>query len=91
MVLRNCSGRGIFLAPSFVIADSLATGELVRLLPDHQPIEFAINAIYQSKNHLSTKIRAFVDLLVEGFAEHRVWMSGSEPVRRLETRAEEER
>ena len=75
-------GRGIFLAPSFVIADNLATGDLVRLLPKYQPVEFAINAIYQSKNHLSTKIRAFIDLLVEGFAEHRTWMSDSETLRR---------
>ena len=71
-------GRGIFLAPSFVIADNLGAGELVRLLPDHHPVEFAINAIYQSRNHLSTKIRAFIDLLVERFAEHRTWMAASD-------------
>lgn len=71
-------GRGIFLAPSFVIADNLASGELVRLLPDHRPVEFAINAIYQSRNHLSTKIRAFIDLLVERFAEHRSLMTASD-------------
>ena len=79
-------GRGIFLAPSFVIADNLAAGELVPLLPRHRPVEFAINAIYQSRNHLSTKIRAFIDLLVEGFAEHRVWMSASEAVRTSDRR-----
>ena len=82
-------GRGIFLAPSFVIADNLAAGELVRLVPEHRPVEFAINAIYQSKNHLSTKIRAFIDLLVEGFAEHRNWMSASEVVRMSNPSSEE--
>jgi DNA-binding transcriptional LysR family regulator len=54
-------GRGVFLAPSFVVADELAAGSLVRLLPDHRPVEFAINA--------------FIDLLVERFAEHRKWMA----------------
>jgi DNA-binding transcriptional LysR family regulator len=76
--LLACMGRGIFLAPSFIVADSLASGELVPLLPAYPPVEFAINAIYQSRNHLSTKIRAFIDLLVERFAEHRTWMAAAQ-------------
>jgi DNA-binding transcriptional LysR family regulator len=71
-------GRGIFLAPSFVIADNIAAGDLVPLLPGHRPVEFAINAIYQSRNHLSTKIRAFIDILIEQFARHRSWMAGTD-------------
>jgi DNA-binding transcriptional LysR family regulator len=68
-------GRGVFLAPSFVVADELAAGSLVRLLPDHRPVEFAINAIYPHRHHLSSKVRLFIDLLVERFAEHRKWMA----------------
>ena len=77
--LLALAGRGIFLAPSFVISDNIASGELVRLLPEHQPAEFAINAIYQSRNHLSTKIRSFIDLLAERFAQHRKWMTEASP------------
>ncbi|MBS7542489.1 LysR family transcriptional regulator [Ancylobacter oerskovii] len=69
------SGRGIMLAPSFMIAGEIASGELVRLLPDHRPVEFAINAIYPHRHHLSTKVRSFIDLAVERFAEHRKWMT----------------
>jgi DNA-binding transcriptional LysR family regulator len=68
-------GRGVFLAPSFVVADELAAGSLVRLLPDHRPVEFSINAIYPHRHHLSSKVRLFIDLLVERFAEHRKWMA----------------
>lgn len=68
-------GHGIFLAPSFMIADDLKNGRLVRLLANHRPVEFIINAIYQHRHHLSSKVRAFIDLLAERFAEHRKWMN----------------
>ena len=70
-------GHGVFLAPSFVIADDIASARLVQLLPDYRPVEFAINAIYPHRHHLSTKVRSFIDLLAERFADHRKWMSGS--------------
>ena len=50
-------GHGLFLAPSFLIADELAAGLLVPLLAEHRPVEFAINAIYPHRHHLSTKVR----------------------------------
>jgi len=67
-------GRGVFLAPSFVVADELAAGTLIRLLPEHRPVEFAINAIYPHRHHLSSKVRLFIDLLTARFADHRKWM-----------------
>jgi DNA-binding transcriptional LysR family regulator len=67
-------GHGIFLAPTFLIADDLAAGRLVRVLPVHRGVEFAINAIYPHRLHLSTKVRRFADLLAERFAQHRKWM-----------------
>jgi DNA-binding transcriptional LysR family regulator len=68
------NGQGLFLAPSFVVADELRTGRLVRLLEDYLPVEFAINATYPHRHHLSTKVRSFIDLLAERFVEHRRWM-----------------
>jgi DNA-binding transcriptional LysR family regulator len=64
----------VFLAPSFVVANDLAEGRFVRLLPGYQPVEFAINAIYPHRHHLSTKVRSFIDLLAERFLKHRKWM-----------------
>ena len=46
-------------------------GWLVPLLPDHRPINFAINASYPTRHHLSTKVRAFLDLAAEHFVRHR--------------------
>ena len=68
------AGKGIFLAPSFMVAEDVAAGTLVRLLPGHRPVEFAINAIYPHKHNLSTKVRSFIDLVAERFADHRRWM-----------------
>lgn len=69
------SGRGIFLAPSFVVFDDIAKGRLVKIMPDYRPVEFNINAVYPNRSHLPTKVRLFIDLLVERFAEHRKWMT----------------
>lgn len=67
-------GGGVFLAPMFLVGQDLETGSLVRLLPEHRPVEFAINAIYPHRRHLSTKVRSFLDLLAERFTEHRRWI-----------------
>jgi DNA-binding transcriptional LysR family regulator len=68
-------GHGLFLAPSFLVADVLADGSLVRLLPDYPPVEFSINTIYPHRNHLSSKVRTFIDLLADRFTEHHKWMA----------------
>lgn len=66
------AGEGIILAAGFLgFADDLGTGRLVRLLPDHRPIDFAINATYPTRHHLSSKVRAFLDLAVEHIGRHR--------------------
>jgi DNA-binding transcriptional LysR family regulator len=69
------SGVGLFLAPSFVAAQDVKAGQLVRLLPDYEPVEFAINAVYPHRHQLSAKVRIFIDLLATHFAEHRRWMN----------------
>ncbi|MBY5347970.1 LysR family transcriptional regulator [Rhizobium leguminosarum] len=69
------TGRGIFLAPSFVVFDDIAEGRLAKILPDYRPVEFNINAVYPNRSHLPTKVRLFIDLLAERFAEHRKWMT----------------
>lgn len=66
------AGQGIMMAASFLgIAPDLKAGRLVRLLPDHKPIDFAINATYPTRHHLSSKVRAFLDLAAEHMARHR--------------------
>ncbi|RFB96722.1 LysR family transcriptional regulator [Rhizobium leguminosarum bv. trifolii] len=69
------NGRGLFLAPSFVVFDDIADGRLIKIMPDYKPVEFTINAVYPNRSHLPTKVRLFIDLLAERFAEHRKWMT----------------
>lgn len=68
------SGQGLFLAPSFVAAEDLRAGRLIRVLEDYDPVEFVINAVYPHRRHLSAKVRCFIDLLAQRLAEHRKWL-----------------
>jgi len=65
------AGQAILMAPTFVAAADLAAGSLVRLLPDHRAVGFAINASYPTRHHLSSKVRAFLDLAAQHFERHR--------------------
>jgi DNA-binding transcriptional LysR family regulator len=67
-------GHGVLLGPSFLIADELRAGLLVRVLEDLTPIELAINALYPHRHHLATTVRSFIDLLAERLAAHRNWL-----------------
>lgn len=68
------AGHGMFLGPSFIAGDDLRAGRLVSVLDAYRPVDFAINAIYPHRHHLSAKVRTFIDLLAQRFAEHRKWM-----------------
>jgi DNA-binding transcriptional LysR family regulator len=70
--LRTCTlqGVGIWLAAGFLVADDLASGRLVRILSEYRPVEFAMNAVYPHRHHLSAKVRSFIDLLSHHSAEY---------------------
>jgi DNA-binding transcriptional LysR family regulator len=65
------AGTGVMLLPSFVISDLLASGGLVPLLPDYQTPEFEIVALYPHRRHMTAKVRAFLDMLVDQFSNAR--------------------
>lgn len=69
--LLTLRGQGLCLAPSFIVADDVASGRLIRVLRDFTPVEFSISAMYLHRVHLSAKIRSFIDLLALRMAEHR--------------------
>lgn len=62
-------GISICLAAGFLIADDLQSGGLVGLLPEYQPVDFAMNAVYPHRHHLSAKVRSFIDLLAQHSAK----------------------
>ena len=57
-----------------ISAEDLEAGRLVPVMQDYRPVEFSINAIYQHRQHLSIKVRSFIDLLAERITQHRHWM-----------------
>jgi DNA-binding transcriptional LysR family regulator len=70
-VLREAAlaGLGIALLPVWCVAAEIATGQLIRVLPDWQatPTTFdhCIYAVYQRHRHVSPKVRALVDFLAQ--------------------------
>ena len=62
-------GAGIDLQPTFLIADELASGRLVEVLPGWQAAELGIYAVYPSRKFVLPKVRALVNFLAEAFAD----------------------
>jgi DNA-binding transcriptional LysR family regulator len=62
-------GRGIALLPTFVAGSALTSGMLVPVLEKYHAPEIALYAIYPPTRHLSSKVRLFIDFLVERFSE----------------------
>jgi DNA-binding transcriptional LysR family regulator len=68
------AGLGLWLCPPFIVSDLLASGALVPLLPDYGTPELEIVALYPHRRQLSTKVRLFLDMLIDRFAEEQRWL-----------------
>src|SRR3546814_9536425 len=71
MMLRAAAlaGLGVVLLPLWIIGPDLKAGRLQRLLPDYHWPDSAIHIVYPPGRHLSARVRAFVDFLVEQRSE----------------------
>ncbi|MGA0604258.1 LysR substrate-binding domain-containing protein [Caulobacter sp. KR2-114] len=67
------AGGGVTYGPSFVFGQAIAAGDLVALLPDHQPTALTIHAVYPTKRHVSLKLRSFVEHLIASFGGVPPW------------------
>ena len=60
------SGNGIACLSDYMVDAEIARGELIELLADKKlPVEMPFSAVYYSDRAVSTRIRAFIDFLVE--------------------------
>ncbi len=59
--------EGIVLEPSFMLADDLAAGRLVQVLPDYRSLEMGIYAVYPSRKFVAPKVRVLIDYLADAF------------------------
>jgi DNA-binding transcriptional LysR family regulator len=78
-VIRTAAaaGLGLWLCPPYIVSDLVASGALVRLLPDYGTPEMEIVALYPHRRQLSTKVRLFLDMLVDRFAEEQRWLDAT--------------
>jgi len=69
------AGLGISRLAEFRVAADIRAGRLVELLAaDNRPEPLAIHVVYPHRKHLSPKVRAFVDFLVEKFSPVPPWL-----------------
>jgi DNA-binding transcriptional LysR family regulator len=71
------AGLGIALLPIFSIEEHLAKGRVRRLLKDCPTDAVSLHVVYPQNRHLSPKVRVFVDLMAEHFAERTPWAEAS--------------
>ncbi|WP_196260885.1 LysR family transcriptional regulator [Pelagibacterium limicola] len=65
-------GLGFALVPSFLADDIVEKGELVSVLADYLPYRPFLQAVYPHRRHLSGKVRALIDFLVDWFEKNPV-------------------
>ena len=68
------SGVGLWICPPYIVSNLLASGALVPLLADCGRPELEIVALYPHRRYLTAKVRFFIDMLVERFADERHWL-----------------
>lgn len=66
-------GLGLACVPTFIAGRNLQAGRLVSVLNDYVAQGAAIHAIYPHARHLSPKVRALIDFLIERFGPRPYW------------------
>lgn len=64
-------GIGITRIPLFTCEQEVASGQLKIILEQYDQIDLEVYAVYPHRQYLTAKVRAFVDFLVESFAQSR--------------------
>ena len=67
------AGLGAYMCPTFISGQHIISGKLEQVLAEFEPNDISIYAIWPHNRHLSAKVRAFVDFLVERFGPKPYW------------------
>ncbi|WP_350616373.1 LysR family transcriptional regulator [Pseudomonas sp. HY7a-MNA-CIBAN-0227] len=70
------AGAGVAMLPSYQAGDYIRSGELIRLLPDAEPRQMNMYAVYASRKHMPSALRSLLDFLVLRFAQEPAWDVG---------------
>lgn len=60
-------GLGIVMQPEVLLAEDLAAGRLVRVLPDYETFARPMHVVYLADRYSKPKLRSFVEFVVERF------------------------
>jgi DNA-binding transcriptional LysR family regulator len=77
-ILRDAAvgEQGIALLPTFIAGPDLRAGKLHSVLTDYRAPQLSVCALYPPTRHVSMKVRAFIDFLVERFGDKPYWDQG---------------
>lgn len=71
------NGMGIAMLPAYVVADDLKSGRLEELRLDRPPVEIPIWSVYAYRQHLSAKVRTFIDFTRARVAQRLAALDGA--------------
>lgn len=64
---------GISLQPRYSVGAHLRSGALVQLVPDYEPQQLGIHALYGTRRQMPPALRALLDFLIERLADRPDW------------------
>ena len=67
------TGTGVYFCPTFFCGVHLAEGRLEQVLTDFPIRETSVYAVWPPSRHLSAKVRAFVDFMVDAYGPEPYW------------------
>ncbi len=73
-----CQGAGLSVLPDFAIADEIAAGRLIHVLPQWRLPSGGIHAVFPAARFRPATVRAFVDLLADR-EQQRQAINGADP------------
>jgi DNA-binding transcriptional LysR family regulator len=68
-VAAGVAGLGLLQAPTFLVRDRIASGELRQVLPDWSAGILPLHVVFPPNRHISNRVRVFVDWVADLFAE----------------------
>jgi DNA-binding transcriptional LysR family regulator len=82
-VAAGVAGLGLLQAPTFLVRDRIASGELRQVLPDWGAGILPLHVVFPPNRHISNRVRVFVDWVADLFAKAGLGQRASErPARR---------
>jgi DNA-binding transcriptional LysR family regulator len=70
----SCEGLGLAWRSTWEIQSQLAAGKLVTVLDDFALPDYDIMAVYPQQRHLPARVRLFIDMLKQTYAQPGYWL-----------------